>query len=181
MFSRGNVFLEEQNLFQNDFFLVQMYLKSWTWVIWTYYLVILNTETVFIFVNEYKVQQVKKIFKFVSNTNKLREPELIFIPPLFPIIQKQDKRVLQLFLLVKLSHVNPRQITDLTSMLFKFKFLFNFNDKSEIKWFFPFFSYMKPLLTHSRPTLLETLPVCCNPVARLLTTTEQLTQVIYPP
>lgn len=36
--------------------------------------------------------------------------------------------------------------------------------------------YMKPLLTHSRPTLLETLPVCCNPIARLLTTTEQLTQ-----
>lgn len=36
--------------------------------------------------------------------------------------------------------------------------------------------YMKPLLTHSRPTLLETLPVCCNPLARLLTTTEQLTQ-----
>lgn len=37
--------------------------------------------------------------------------------------------------------------------------------------------YMKPLLTHSRPTLLETLPVCCNPIARLLTTTQQLTQV----
>ncbi|KAJ1527170.1 hypothetical protein ONE63_008701 [Megalurothrips usitatus] len=36
--------------------------------------------------------------------------------------------------------------------------------------------YMKPFLTHSRPTLLETLPVCCNPLARLLTTTEQLTQ-----
>nr|XP_023013493.1 sodium/hydrogen exchanger 7 isoform X2 [Leptinotarsa decemlineata] len=36
--------------------------------------------------------------------------------------------------------------------------------------------YMKPLLTHSRPTLLETLPVCCNPLARLLTTTEQMTQ-----
>jgi solute carrier family 9 (sodium/hydrogen exchanger), member 6/7 len=36
--------------------------------------------------------------------------------------------------------------------------------------------YMKPLLTHSRPTLLETLPVCLSPVARLLTTTEQMTQ-----
>uniref|UniRef100_A0A182K3T6 Sodium/hydrogen exchanger n=1 Tax=Anopheles christyi TaxID=43041 RepID=A0A182K3T6_9DIPT len=36
--------------------------------------------------------------------------------------------------------------------------------------------YMKPLLTHSRPTLLETLPVCLSPLARLLTTTEQLTQ-----
>lgn len=39
------------------------------------------------------------------------------------------------------------------------------------------YRYMKPLLTHSRPTLLETLPVCCNPIARLLTTTQQLTQV----
>jgi len=36
--------------------------------------------------------------------------------------------------------------------------------------------YMKPLLTHSRPTLLETLPAFCTPIARLLTTTEQLTQ-----
>ncbi|XP_021925908.1 sodium/hydrogen exchanger 7 isoform X3 [Zootermopsis nevadensis] len=36
--------------------------------------------------------------------------------------------------------------------------------------------YMKPFLTHARPTLLETLPVCCNPVARILTTTEQMTQ-----
>ncbi|EEB20474.1 sodium/hydrogen exchanger, putative [Pediculus humanus corporis] len=36
--------------------------------------------------------------------------------------------------------------------------------------------YMKPFLTDSRPTLLETLPVCCNPLARLLTTTAQLTQ-----
>jgi hypothetical protein len=38
--------------------------------------------------------------------------------------------------------------------------------------------YMKPFLTHARPTLLETLPVCCNPIARILTTTEQMTQVL---
>lgn len=38
--------------------------------------------------------------------------------------------------------------------------------------------YMKPLLTHSRPTLLETLPVCCTPLARILTTAQQLSQVI---
>ncbi|KAG0711168.1 Sodium/hydrogen exchanger 9 [Chionoecetes opilio] len=36
--------------------------------------------------------------------------------------------------------------------------------------------YMKPFLTSSRPTLLDTTPLCCAPLARLLTTTEQLTQ-----
>lgn len=35
---------------------------------------------------------------------------------------------------------------------------------------------MKPFLTNSRPTLLETFPSCLTPVARILTTTEQLTQ-----
>lgn len=35
---------------------------------------------------------------------------------------------------------------------------------------------MKPLLTNSRPTLFETLPSFCTPIARILTTTEQLTQ-----
>lgn len=38
------------------------------------------------------------------------------------------------------------------------------------------FRYMKPLLTNSRPTLFETLPTFCTPLARILTTTEQLTQ-----
>lgn len=35
---------------------------------------------------------------------------------------------------------------------------------------------MKPFLTNSRPTLMETLPSFCLPLARILTTTEQLTQ-----
>lgn len=38
------------------------------------------------------------------------------------------------------------------------------------------FRYMKPLLTNSRPTLFETLPSFFTPLARILTTTEQLTQ-----
>ncbi|XP_076059888.1 na[+]/H[+] hydrogen exchanger 3 isoform X2 [Oratosquilla oratoria] len=40
--------------------------------------------------------------------------------------------------------------------------------------------FMKPFLTNSRPTLLDTMPVCCNPIARLLTTTEQLTREMDP-
>lgn len=34
---------------------------------------------------------------------------------------------------------------------------------------------MKPLLTNSRPTLIETLPSFFLPLARILTTTDQLT------
>ena len=39
------------------------------------------------------------------------------------------------------------------------------------------FRILKPFLTHSRPTLMETLPACCMPLAKLLTTEEQLLQV----
>ena len=54
--------------------------------------------------------------------------------------------------------------------------------KSEKAWLFRVWSkfdvrYMKPFLTNSRPTLLDTTPICCAPIARILTTTEQLTQV----
>ncbi|XP_069104244.1 sodium/hydrogen exchanger 6-like isoform X5 [Argopecten irradians] len=34
--------------------------------------------------------------------------------------------------------------------------------------------FMKPFLTNCRPTLMETSPACCMPLARLLTTDEQL-------
>jgi len=34
--------------------------------------------------------------------------------------------------------------------------------------------FVKPLLTHTQPPLTETLPNCCLPVAKLLTTTEQM-------
>lgn len=37
-------------------------------------------------------------------------------------------------------------------------------------------NFMKPLLTNTRPTLIDTLPECCLPVARILTTNEQLNE-----
>ncbi|XP_037780939.1 sodium/hydrogen exchanger 7-like [Penaeus monodon] len=55
------------------------------------------------------------------------------------------------------------------------------SSKYEKAWLFRIWSqfdvrFMKPFLTNSRPTLLDTTPLCCAPLARLLTTTEQLTQ-----
>jgi sodium/hydrogen exchanger-like protein 6/7 len=36
---------------------------------------------------------------------------------------------------------------------------------------------MKPLLTNSTPNLMDTLPPCCLPLAKILTTEEQMTSV----
>ena len=38
--------------------------------------------------------------------------------------------------------------------------------------------FLKPLLTNSRPNLMETCPGCCMPLAKMLTTKEQMMQVI---
>ncbi|XP_076370262.1 sodium/hydrogen exchanger 6-like isoform X2 [Tachypleus tridentatus] len=46
------------------------------------------------------------------------------------------------------------------------------------KWYNFDVMYMKPFLTHSQPTLIETLPSCCLPLARILTTTQQLSHDI---
>ncbi|CAL1547376.1 unnamed protein product [Lymnaea stagnalis] len=44
------------------------------------------------------------------------------------------------------------------------------------KWYNFDMRFMKPLLTNCRPTLMETLPSCCLPFARVFTTEEQITQ-----
>ncbi|ESO98871.1 hypothetical protein LOTGIDRAFT_81744, partial [Lottia gigantea] len=41
-----------------------------------------------------------------------------------------------------------------------------------LKWYNFDMRYMKPFLTNSRPTLIETLPKCCLPLAKFLTTEE---------
>lgn len=42
------------------------------------------------------------------------------------------------------------------------------------KWYNFDSNFMKPLLTHARPSLMETMPACCLPVARLLTSEQQM-------
>ncbi|XP_066965843.1 sodium/hydrogen exchanger 6 isoform X4 [Macrobrachium rosenbergii] len=56
-----------------------------------------------------------------------------------------------------------------TSSMFEKAWLFRVWSQFDVR-------FMKPFLTNSRPTLLDTLPICCAPLARLLTTTDQLTQ-----
>lgn len=42
------------------------------------------------------------------------------------------------------------------------------------KWYSFDTILMKPLLTHARPTLLETMPNCCHPITRWLTSSQQI-------
>ncbi|CAG5128527.1 unnamed protein product, partial [Candidula unifasciata] len=44
------------------------------------------------------------------------------------------------------------------------------------RWYNFDMMFMKPLLTNCRPTLLETMPRCCMPFAKIFTTEEQITQ-----
>ena len=43
-------------------------------------------------------------------------------------------------------------------------------------WFGMDDHFLKPLLTHSNPTLMETMPKCCLGLTRFLTSTEQLSK-----
>lgn len=46
------------------------------------------------------------------------------------------------------------------------------------KWYNFDTNFMKPLLTHARPSLMETMPRCCLPVARLLTSAQQMEALV---
>lgn len=47
------------------------------------------------------------------------------------------------------------------------------------KWYNFDATFMKPLLTNANPTLMETMPSMCRPLARMLTTRRQMENVSY--
>ncbi|XP_064638125.1 sodium/hydrogen exchanger 9-like isoform X9 [Lineus longissimus] len=81
----------------------------------------------------------------------------------------EDETENQNFEAVRTHSPTTEQRSDVTAVAYERAWLVG-------KWYSFDSKFMKPFLTHSRPLLEETLPNCCAPLARILTTEQQLSQ-----